>query len=115
MKLEIYLKLLGNLFIIFMIYILPLLFFLKKMVLERNSKLIKTLVSITYILLYLILPELYTNMLPFILIIFILINWTNSQYTYEDYITYRFSLSKFKLSKGIKYVPKKNGGGGGGG
>ncbi|WP_346887830.1 CPBP family intramembrane glutamic endopeptidase [Clostridium sp. UBA1056] len=104
MKLEIYLKLLGNLFIIFMIYILPLLFFLKTMVLERNSKLIKTLVCMAYILLYLILPELYTNMLPFILIIFILINWTNSQYTYEDYITYRFSLSKFKLSKGIKYV-----------
>jgi membrane protease YdiL (CAAX protease family) len=104
LKLEVYLKLLGNLFIIFMIYILPLLFFLKTMVIERNSKAIKILVAIAYVFLYLVLPELYTNILPFILIISILINWTNSKYIYEDYMTYGFSLNKFKLGKGFKYV-----------
>lgn len=104
MKLEIYFKLLGNLFIIFMIYILPLVFFLKAIFIERNSKLIKTLVTISYIVLYFLLPELYTNILPFILIIFIIISWMNSKNRNEDYITYEFSLSNFKMSKGIKYV-----------
>lgn len=104
MNLEVYFKLLGSLFAIFMIYILPLVFFLKTIFIEKNSKLIKILVTISYIILFFLLPELYTNILPFILIIFIIISWRNFKNRNEDYITYEFSLSNFKMSKGIKYV-----------
>ncbi|WP_346917124.1 CPBP family intramembrane glutamic endopeptidase [Clostridium sp.] len=97
-------KIFGNLFIIFMLYILPLVFFLRTVIIERNSKLIKIVVTIVYISLYLLLPELYNNILPFILIIFILINWSNSKYKNDDYIKYKFSLTEFRLSKGMKYV-----------
>lgn len=87
-----------------MLYILPVIVFLKTFTIKKNSKLIKAIVTITYVIIYLSLPELYTNILPFVLIIFILINWSKSQGRYEEYKKYKFSLKEFKISKGIIYV-----------
>lgn len=97
-------KILGNLFIIFMLYILPLVFYLRTVKIKRNSKLIKIIVIIAYISLYFLLPELYNNILPFVLIIFILANWVSSKCKNDDYIKYRFSLGDFKIGKALIYV-----------
>ncbi len=97
-------RILGNLFIIFMLYILPLIFYLRIVVIKRNSKLIKIMVSIGYISLYFLLPELYNNILPFVLIIFILVNWVSLKCKNDDYIKYRFSLGDFKIGKALIYV-----------
>jgi len=87
-----------------MLYILPLVFYLRTVKIKRNSKLIKTMVSIGYISLYFLLPELYNNILPFVLIIFILVNWVSSKCKNDDYIKYRFSLGDFKIGKALIYV-----------
>ncbi|MEG1256947.1 CPBP family intramembrane glutamic endopeptidase [Clostridium sp.] len=97
-------KFIGNLFIIIMLYILPLIIYLKSVTFNKNSGLIKSIVTIGYIGIYFLLPEMFTNILPFILILFILIHWKNSEEYRKEYEKYRFSLGEFKLRKAIKYV-----------
>lgn len=100
----VYLKFIGNLFIIIMIYVIPLITYLKTVKINRNSKLIKTLVAIVYVVTCIILPEMLTNILPFILIIFTLINWKNNEQFQGEYENYKFSLKNFKIGKAFKYV-----------
>jgi len=71
---------------------------------ENHGPIIKTLSALGYIAAYLFLPEMYTNILPTICIIFIILYWRNNPHTNKDYEIYRFSLKEFNLIKGIKYV-----------
>lgn len=94
----------GTLLIIYMLYILPLIMFLVTVQFKKYGIIIKVLSAIGYILAYLFLPEMYTNILPTICIISIIIYWKNNTQTFKDYERYGFSLKNFSLIDAIKYV-----------
>lgn len=91
-------------FIIMMIYILPFLIFIRSVNFDKYNLVKKFLLVIIYMGLYCLIPSMYDNILPFILIIVTIVNWKNNNKYKCDFQYYGFSMKEFNLKKAIKYV-----------
>lgn len=93
-----------NVFIIVLVYLIPLIAFTRNTKWRSYSKLINILISIAYIIMIFVLPSMQTNILPFILIIIMIIKMKGSTYLRDDYYSYKFSLKDFSLANAFKYA-----------
>lgn len=92
-----------NILIILLLYLVPLIVFAKTITWRRYSKLINIVIVIAYIGLIFIVPSMQGNVLPFILIIFMIFRMKNESLN-GDYNTYKFSIKEFKISNGFRYA-----------
>ena len=96
-------EIIGSLLIIYVLYILPLIIYIATIKFKNKNILKKCIIILSYISAYIILPDMYTNIIPTIIIILLIIYWKNNDINGE-YKKYKFSLREFKFSKALKYV-----------
>lgn len=96
-------EIIGSLLIIYVLYILPLIIYIATINFKNKNILKKCVIILSYISAYVILPDMYTNILPTIIIISVIIHWKNNDINGE-YKKYKFSLREFKFKKAFKYV-----------
>lgn len=96
-------EILINILIILLLYLVPLIVFTKTITWGRYSKLISIVIVFAYIGLLFIVPSMQGNILPFILIIFMMFRMKDESLN-GDYYNYRFSIKEFRLANGFRYA-----------
>ncbi|WP_017416715.1 CPBP family intramembrane glutamic endopeptidase [Clostridium tunisiense] len=97
-------EILINILIVILLYVVPLIVFVKTVKWRKYSKSINIIIIIVYLGLIFIVPSMQSNVLPFAIVLIIMYRMKGNFRGDNDYFTYGFSIREFKLSSGFRYA-----------